>query len=102
MKRPKKLDNLLDVVGKHVENGTFFFTEHALERSQQRHIDQAEIRYVLRNGWHEKRKDSFDEAYQSWSYAVRGKSIDGDRDFRVVVYFDDDGMLIITVIDTTA
>ena len=46
----------------------------------------------------EKRKDKFDEAYNSWNYSVRGKTVDL-RELRVIVSFDDSGMLIITAID---
>lgn len=54
--------------------------------------------YVIRHGYHEKRKDSFSEEYQGWNYAIRGKTIDR-RSLRVVVSFDESGMLIITAID---
>ena len=54
--------------------------------------------YVLRHGWHEKRKDVFDTRYQAWNYAIRGKTVDG-RSFRVVVSFEEETrLLIITAI----
>jgi len=51
-----------------------------------------------KSGWHEKRKDAYSEVFKSWNYAIRGKTID-ERELRVVVSFDEDGLLIITVID---
>ncbi len=48
--------------------------------------------------WHEKAKDQFSERYESWNYAIRGKTIDL-RELRVVVSFDENNMLVITVID---
>jgi hypothetical protein len=52
----------------------------------------------LKNGYHEKKKDKFEEQYHAWNYVVRGKTIDG-RNLRIVVSFDPSGMLIITAID---
>lgn len=55
--------------------------------------------YVLtKSGWHEKRKDSYSEEFKAWNYAIRGSTID-EREIRVIVSFDDSGLLIITVID---
>ncbi len=51
---------------------------------------------MLKNGYHEKQKTSFDEVFQVWKYAVRGKTLDG-FDIRIIITFDEDGMLIITV-----
>ncbi|MFW6053272.1 MAG: DUF4258 domain-containing protein [Persicimonas sp.] len=100
MTRPKKLDNLLEAIREHLDTDQFRFTVHAEQRCVQRKVNDLEVEYVLRNGWHEKRKDKYDEAYQAWNYAVRGETMDEDRDLRVIVSFDGD-MLIITVIDTT-
>ena len=52
--------------------------------------------YVLKNGYHERHKTSFDEAFQTWKYAIRGKTLDG-IDIRIIISFDDVGMMIITV-----
>lgn len=58
-----------------------------------------EYEYVLKTGWHEKRKDTYDEIeYKTWNYAIRGKTVDA-RELRVIVSFAEDGMLIITVIE---
>lgn len=51
---------------------------------------------MLNTGRHEKAKDKFDEAFQTWNYAVRGWTLDG-LDLRVIVSFDDErDLLIIT------
>lgn len=55
-----------------------------------------DVLYVLKHGYHEKRKTSFDEKFQTWKYAVRGKTLD-DIDIRVIIAFDDTGIMIITV-----
>ncbi len=57
-----------------------------------------EYEYVLKTGWHEKAKDQYDVQNKAWNYAIRGKTVD-TRELRVVVSFDEEGLLIITVID---
>lgn len=100
MTRPKKLDDVLEVIRDHLEADHYRFTVHAEERCAERAVTDVEVEFVLRNGWHEKRKDKFDDAHQAWNYAIRGQTLDADKDLRVVISFDED-MLIITVIDTT-
>lgn len=65
-----------------------------------RTINRLEIIDVLANGFHERRKDKFEEKFNSWNYAIRGKTLD-NRSLRVVVAFEED-MLIITAIDLDA
>ena len=55
-----------------------------------------DVLFVLKNGYHEKQKTSFDEEFQKWKYAVRGKTLD-EVDIRIIVAFYDNGMMIITV-----
>ncbi|MFV0341214.1 MAG: DUF4258 domain-containing protein [Parachlamydiaceae bacterium] len=71
-------------------------SRHARIRQEERCIDLPDVLFVLKNGYHEKRKSSFDEVFQVWKYAIRGSTLDG-IDIRIIVSFDDDGMLIITV-----
>lgn len=51
---------------------------------------------VLRNGFHEKEKTLFNNKFQTWNYAIRGKAVDGE-DVRVILAFEKD-MIIITAI----
>ena len=97
-KQPPKHDNVLKEVRKHLEAGTYLDTRHAKERKLERGITLPEVRYVLRHGHHEKRKDTFHETHNAWAYAIRGKTVDG-RTLRICVSFDEAGMLVITTID---
>ena len=55
-----------------------------------------DILHVLMTGYHEKQKDQFDETWQSWNYAIRGKTTSND-DLRVIVAIDEEiSLLIIT------
>ena len=58
------------------------------------------VLHVLRNGYHEKRKDEYKPEYEDWNYAIRGLTIDG-KDLRIAIAFEEDGMIIITVIAIT-
>ena len=97
-KRPSKITDLLSNIKKAVNSGEYLDVTHAQDRSRERNITRPEYEYVLKNGFHERSRDEYMEKYKAWNYAVRGHTIDG-RDIRVVVSFDDNGMLILTVID---
>ena len=97
MNRPSKLPNVLKKVRECLDAGRYYDTFHAIERKNQRKVSLPHVLYVLRNGYHEKKKDVYKAEYSSWSYAIRGLTIDR-KDLRVAIAFDKDDMLIITVI----
>lgn len=86
------------MVREHVKAGTVLDTRHAFDRKKQRSISWPEIRFVLRTGYREKRKDELKPEHDAWTYAIRGKTVDR-RNLRVCVAFDPAGLLIITAID---
>ena len=98
LKRPGKIENVLSKVRAAVQSGAYLDLTHAQFRSSERNITRPEYEEVLRNGRHEKSKDEYKEQFQAWNYSIRGKTVD-ERELRVVVSFDSNGMLIITVID---
>lgn len=73
-KRPKKIENLLERIRNCISSGTYRDTFHAVERKNERSITLPEIIHVLRNGRHEKSKDKFEEVFNAWNYAIRGKN----------------------------
>ena len=95
--RTEKISDLLKRVKMCVESGNFKFTGHALKRRLERLLSLPDIIYVLKNGHHESSKDSWDEQYETWNYAIRGKTVDQDS-IRIIISFDTQRMLIITVI----
>lgn len=95
---PEKVSNLLEVVKLCIEEGRFLDTRHTLERQEERSITRPEILHVLKNGYHEKRKDQFDKLHNAWNYVVRGKTVD-KKELRVIVSFETQThLLIITAI----
>lgn len=53
---------------------------------------------MLKAGYHEKRKTSFDAINNTWKYAIRGITVD-NVDLRIIIAFDEDDMIIITVME---
>ena len=97
MDRPPKIRNLLETIRKCLYDGRYLDTRHAFQRQGERNITRPEIVAMLRSGFHEARKDQFDEVHGAWNYAIRGKTMDA-RTLRVIVSFDENNMLIITAI----
>ena len=65
---------------------------------EERNVSFPDAIHVLKNGYHEKRKAYFHEASNKWRYAIRGKNTE-NVEIRVVITFDDNEMVIITVVD---
>lgn len=98
-KRPPKIENLLEKVKECLETKMYTLVDHALTRQKERKITLTETTYILLTGYEEKAKTRFEERHKTWNYAIRGKTKIDEIDVRVIVSFDEKGMLIITVID---
>jgi hypothetical protein len=53
---------------------------------------------AVKSGHHEKRRDVFDEEFDNWSYAVKGKTVD-DKYLRIIVSFESPNFIVVTAID---
>jgi hypothetical protein len=95
-KRPPQITDLHEKICECIDTGKYVHSYHALERHKSREIGLEDVLYVLKHGIHEKRKTTFADDFQSWKYAIRGKTLDND-DIRVIIAFDDSGMIVITV-----
>lgn len=73
---------------------------HAMERIDKRKLTFEDVLFVLETGRREKIKDSYDEAFQNWKYAIRGKTLEG-IDVRVIITINEDNIIIITVVNLT-
>ncbi len=96
--RPAKISNVLKKIKECLELGRYYDTSHARDRKIQRNISLPHVLHVLKMGYHEKKKDEFKPEYNDWTYSIRGLTIDG-RDIRIAIAFDENNMLIITVIE---
>lgn len=96
-KKPPKIDNLLDIIRKCIEEDRYTVTTHAFIRQQERKINFSEVVHILKTGYEEKKKSCFDENNNVWKYAIRGKTKIDELDVRIIVTIDANGVLIITV-----
>jgi len=96
--KPPKIPNVIESVRLAVKLGNIRYMPHAISREMSRDITRFEYLNVLKTGHHEKSKDEFKDEFNAWNYAIRGRSLEG-RDIRVAISFDEDDMLIITVIE---
>lgn len=95
----KQPQNLLETIRKYIASGKYRVSKHAVKRQNERAVSLPKTLYVLTNGVHEEKKTLFDTKFQTWKYAIRGKTPDG-IDIRVIVVLEDE-MIIITVIQVT-
>lgn len=101
--RPQKLatEELFKEIKKSLRSAKYFFTEHAEKRSKNRkNVNQLQVIKILKSEakFHEKKKDKIDEIHNEWNYSIRGRTIDSEE-VRIILSFDEDNMLIITVIN---
>jgi hypothetical protein len=95
-KRPGKHAGALSRARELVSAGRYRDTRHSSRRRAEREIILPEIIQAILSGWHERRKDEFKPEWNSWNYAIRGKT-DDSRDLRVVVAFEEGASLLILV-----
>ncbi len=101
MSRPSKVENLIEVIKEAVEDGHLLYSSHANDRMAQRNIIKPEVEFVLSYGFHDARKDKFNEEFESWDYAIKGKTIDG-RNLRIVIAIISPNVLVVTAIDLSS
>lgn len=92
------LDNvrLRNAILHHINDGKYRLTQHAAEEQAKDDIDLQDTLYVLKTGCHESEKTLFNNKFQNWNYAIRGRTEDL-KEVRVIISFSSE-MMIITVI----
>ncbi len=95
-KTVEKLKDVLRTIKACIEQDRYVFSKHALDRVRERNIDIPTTLNVLLSGYEEKKKTCFDKENNTWKYAIRGKTSE-DLSVRVIVAFEEDGMVVITV-----
>jgi hypothetical protein len=103
IKPNKKNDlELYNLIAKRLADGGYIFLRHAKERIKDRNISDLDVLDILENRNNRKRKrnkikDIYVPGYQDWNYCIEGNDIDG-RNIRIIISFNDELMLVITVI----
>ena len=101
--KPKKKTKpeLFKSIETAIETGNYIFTEHGEFRSKQRkNVNDLQIINILKSKTkkHEAAKDYYQEGFADWNYHLTGKTLDNEK-VRIVLSFDSNLMLIITVIN---
>jgi hypothetical protein len=99
-KRPPKDAEIAPKIKNCLINRRYKQSLHALERIDKRKISFQDVLFVLETGRREEAKDSYDEAFQNWKYAIRGKTLE-DVDIRAIITINEDNIVIITVVNLT-
>ncbi len=101
MKRPAKIENVLELARECIESGKYLPTFHAECRQLERDITLLDALYVIKHGYRELKHDQFKDEWMAWNYAISGNTLQ-DEKIRVIISFDDKKkLLIITVINIT-
>lgn len=95
--RASKATDMLVLIRDAVQHGRCRDSRHSFQRGKERSVTFAEVMHVLQTGCHEKSKDEYRPEFESWNYAIRGRTVDGDE-LRIAVYFEEDLVVIATVI----
>ena len=93
-----KIKNLNLLLKEAVTLGHLLFSEHSLLRLKERKILKTEVEFILKNGFHEKRKDKFNEKFNDWDYSIRGRTLDG-RTLRVIIAVIKPNIFVVTAIE---
>lgn len=96
--RPSKIENVIGKAKQCIAMGFYRYTAHAEVRKYDRKITEEDALYIIENGWRIPIKDDYCEINHSWKYAFEGKTLQDDL-LRVIIAFDENMLLIITVIN---
>ena len=87
------------IINRSIETGHYRLSQHAIDRIVELEIPLPDVLYALCRGRRNERHDKYDHEFETWNYAIEGKTPDGNK-IRIIVSFTDKSMmLIITVID---
>ena len=102
--KPRKKDDreLLSLLEEKIRKGKYVFLNHAKQRLTDRSVIDIEVLDILegksgRRRRRNKSKDKYEEGYSDWNYCIEGYNSD-DVKIRVIFSFDDEHMLVITII----
>jgi hypothetical protein len=101
-KAAKKTDfDLWSLIYNKITGVRYVFLNHAKARLVDRKITDIEVLDILEHKnkcRRNKSKDSFIPGYPDWKYCIEGKSFADQPNIRVIISFDQEFMLVITVI----
>ena len=98
----KKPDfDLWSLISQKITGVRYVFLNHAKVRLIDRKVTDLEVLDILEHKNKCKRnksKDSYSPGFPDWKYCIEGKSFPAQPNLRIIISFDNDLMLVITVI----
>jgi hypothetical protein len=102
VKAAKRNDpDLWGLITQKISSVHYVFLNHAKARLVDRKISDYEVLDILEHKnkcRRNKAKDSFMHGFPDWKYCIEGKSFEGQPKIRVIISFDKEFLLVITVI----
>jgi hypothetical protein len=90
-------DEVLRIVGDALKARTLRFSDHALQRMEERDIKLFEVEQTIKYGQREPGLDEFDQKYNYWRYVIRNKNVE-DRDLAISVDIEDSPNAVIVTV----
>ena len=104
VQKPEKLTDaeLFHLISDKISSSNYIFLKHARKRQKDRSVTDLDVLNILKGGKgrkikRNKRKDKYEQGQKDWNYCIEGPDIDGKK-IRIIVSFNEELMLIITVI----
>lgn len=98
MTRAKKLDNVAVLAKNLMQQGSYIISQQAKLRQGERYFTLGDIKNIVENGFHEKKKDEYKEEYGDWNYAIRGHTLDHEEARVCIAFIKESHLVVITVI----
>jgi hypothetical protein len=98
----KKDSQVYSLTEDKIAMGEYIFLNHAKQRLKDRSIIDIDVLDILegkkdRNRRRNKSKDKYELGHKDWNYCIEGSNLDGIK-IRIIISFDEDNVLVITVI----
>ena len=79
---------IVKVVLNALKNNKIEYSEHALERMDERDVTVFEVEQIIKYGERESGLDEYDKKFNYWRYVIRNKNVN-DRDMAISVDIED-------------
>lgn len=81
-----------------MDKGAYVISNHAALRQGERCFTIGDIKNIIFNGYHERKKDEYKDEYSDWNYAIRGKTLEYEQARVCIAFVEESHFIIITVI----
>ena len=79
---------IVKVVLNALKNNKIEYSEHALERMDERDVTVFEVEQIIKYGERESGLDEYDKKFNYWRYVIRNRTVN-DRDMAISVDIED-------------